>query len=78
MLCTYALGNAMLVLTPPLQGSRGLAIVLACLEEVVILVVGVVLVARVSGRVGAATNAYMKVFLPASCRQKLFQMICGM
>jgi hypothetical protein len=61
--------------TPP-QSSRGIA-VLACLEEVVILVVGVVLVARVSGRVGVATNAHMNVLLPASCRQKRFQIYCG-
>jgi hypothetical protein len=67
----------MLVLTPPSR-SRGRAIVLACLEEVVILVVGIVLVARVSGRVGVATCAHKNVLLPASCRQKRFQMYCGM
>jgi hypothetical protein len=39
--------------------SRGLAVVLACVEEVAILVVSVVLVARVSGRVGVATNIHL-------------------
>jgi hypothetical protein len=56
----------MLVLTP-LQGSRGLAVVLACVEEDAILVVGVVLIARVSCRVGVATSAHMNTLL-ASCR----------
>jgi hypothetical protein len=52
--------------TPP-QGSRGLDVVLACVEEGVILVEGVVLVACVSVRVGVATCAQMNVPLPASC-----------
>jgi hypothetical protein len=52
----------------PPQGSRGLAVVLACLEEDAILVVGVVLVPRVSCRVGIATSAHMNVSLLASCR----------
>jgi hypothetical protein len=59
----------MLVLTPPPQGSRGLDVVLACVEEGAILVEGrVVLVACVLGRVGVATCAFMNVPLPASCR----------
>jgi hypothetical protein len=58
----------MLVLTPPFQNSRGLDVGLACVEEGVILVEGVVLVACVSDRVGVATCAHMNVPLPASCR----------
>jgi hypothetical protein len=57
----------MLVLTPP-QGSRGLAVVLACVEEGAILVEGVVLVECVSSRVGVETCAHRNVPLPASCR----------
>jgi hypothetical protein len=53
--------------TPP-QGSRGLDVVLACVEEGAILVEGVMLVACVSSRVGVATCAHMNVPLPASCR----------
>jgi hypothetical protein len=51
--------------TPP-QGSRGLDVVLACVEDGAILVEGVVLVARVSCRVGVATCAHLNVLLPAS------------
>jgi hypothetical protein len=54
----------MLVLTPPPQGSRGLDVVLACVEEGAILVEGVVLVARVSSRVGVATCAHKNGELP--------------
>jgi hypothetical protein len=50
------------------QGSRGLAFVLACVEEDAILAVGVVLVARVSCRVGVATSAHINVPLPTNCR----------
>jgi hypothetical protein len=57
----------MLVLTPP-QGSPGIDVVLACVEEGAIVVEGVVLVACVLGRVGVATCAYKNVPLPASCR----------
>jgi hypothetical protein len=57
----------MLVLTPP-QGSRGLDVVLACVQEGAILVEGVVLVACVSGRTGVATCAHMNMPLPASYR----------
>jgi hypothetical protein len=53
--------------TPP-QGSRGLDVVLACIEEGAILVEDVVLVACVSCRVGVATCAHMNVPLPASYR----------
>jgi hypothetical protein len=53
--------------TPP-QGSRGLDVVLACVEEGAILVKGVVLLARVSGRVGVATCAHRNVPPPASYR----------
>jgi hypothetical protein len=53
--------------TPP-QGNRGLDVVLACVKEGAILVEGVVLVARVSCRVGVATCAHMNVPLPASYR----------
>jgi hypothetical protein len=56
----------MLVLKPP-PSSRGIAVVLACVEGDNILVL-VVLVARVLGRVGVATNAHMNVPLPASCQ----------
>jgi hypothetical protein len=52
----------MLVLKPPPQGSRGLDVVLACVEE------GAMLVEGVSGRVGLATCAHRNVPLPASCR----------
>jgi hypothetical protein len=65
------------VLTCP-QGSRGLAVVQVCLEEVVFLVVCVVMVARISSRVGVATYARINVELPASCRQKRFEMYYGM
>jgi hypothetical protein len=70
MPCAYALGNGMLVRTPPpsKQGSRGLAVVLACVEEDAILVVGVVLGARVSCRVGVATYAHINLMLPTSSR----------
>jgi hypothetical protein len=51
-----------------LEGSRGLHVVLACVEEGAILVEGVVLVACASYRVGVATCAHMNVPLPASCR----------
>jgi hypothetical protein len=53
--------------TPP-QGSRGLAVVLAFVEDDAILVQGVMMVARVSCRVGVATSAHKDVPLPASCR----------
>jgi hypothetical protein len=53
--------------TPP-QGSRGLDVLIACVEEGAILVEGVVLVAFVSSRVGVATCAHKNVPLPASCR----------
>jgi hypothetical protein len=53
--------------TPP-QGGRGLDVVLACVEEVAILVEGVVLVTCVSGWVGVVTCAHKNVSLPASCR----------
>jgi hypothetical protein len=53
--------------SPP-KGSRGLDVVLACVEEGAILFQGVVLVACVSSRVGVATCAHMNVPLPASCR----------
>jgi hypothetical protein len=53
--------------TPP-QGSRGLDVVLACVEEDAILIEGAVLVACVSSRVGVATCSHMNVPLPASCR----------
>jgi hypothetical protein len=53
--------------TPPL-GSRGLDVVLACVEEGAILVEGEVLVAYVSGWVGVATCAHTNVPLPASYR----------
>jgi hypothetical protein len=57
--------------TPP-QGSRGLAVVLACLEEVVILGVRDVLVARVSCQIGVATSAHgNRIYLSASCRQQV-------
>jgi hypothetical protein len=52
----------------PHHGSRGLAVALACLKEVVILVIGTVLIAHVSGSVGVATGAHMNVLLPASCQ----------
>jgi hypothetical protein len=58
----------MLVLTPPPQGSRGLDVVLACVEEGAILVEGVVLVACVSSRVGVVTCAHTNVPLLAICR----------
>jgi hypothetical protein len=58
----------MLVLTTPPQGSRGLDVVLACVEEGAILVEGVMRVACVSSRVGVATCAHRNVLLPASCR----------
>jgi hypothetical protein len=58
----------MLVLTP--QGSRGLDVVLACVEEGAILVDDVVLVACVSSRVRVATCAHMNVPLLASCKYK--------
>jgi hypothetical protein len=45
------------------------AAVLACVEEGTISLVGVVLVAHVSCRVGVATCAHMNVLVPASCRQ---------
>jgi hypothetical protein len=61
------MGNGTLVLTPP-QGSRGLAVVLACVEEGAILVVVAVLIARISCRVGVAADTQMNVPLPASCR----------
>jgi hypothetical protein len=53
-----------------LQGSRGLDVVLACVEEGAILVEGVaiVLVACVSCRVGVAKCARRNVPLPANCR----------
>jgi hypothetical protein len=66
----------MLVLTPPPQGSQGLAVVLSCLEEIVILVVGVVPVASVLSGVGVATCAHIKLMLPASCGHKQFEMYC--
>jgi hypothetical protein len=50
------------------QGSRGLDVVLACVEEGAILVEGVVLVACLSSRVGVATCSHMNVPLTASCR----------
>jgi hypothetical protein len=55
---------------PPPQGSRSLAVVLACVKEDAILVVGVVLVARVSCWVGIATCAHTNVMLPESNRQE--------
>jgi hypothetical protein len=53
--------------TPP-QGSRGLAVVLACVEKDAIFVFGVVVVARVSCPVGVATSAQRNVPLLAGCR----------
>jgi hypothetical protein len=58
----------MLVLAPPLQGSRGLDVALAYVEEGAILVEGVVLVACIASRVGVATCAHRNVPLPASYR----------
>jgi hypothetical protein len=54
--------------TPP-QGSRSLAVVLACVEEDAMLAVGVVLVARVLDRLGLATCAHRNVMLLANCRK---------
>jgi hypothetical protein len=56
------------VLTPPPQGSHGLDVGLACVEESAILVEGVGLVACVSGRVSVATCAHKNVPLPTSCQ----------
>jgi hypothetical protein len=53
--------------TPP-QGSRGLAVVLAYVDECASLVEVVVLVACVSCQLGLATCAHMHVPLPTSCR----------
>jgi hypothetical protein len=58
----------MLVLTHPPQGSRGLGVILPCVEEDAIVVEGVVLVAFVSCRVGVATCAHKNAPVPASCR----------
>jgi hypothetical protein len=52
--------------TPP-QCSRGLDVVLACVEKGAILVEYVVLVACVSSRVCVATCTHENVLLPASC-----------
>jgi hypothetical protein len=53
--------------TPP-QGSRSLAVVLACVDEHAILTVVLVLVSRVSCRVGVETSSHISVLLPASGR----------
>jgi hypothetical protein len=53
--------------TPP-PGSRGLDVVLACVEEGAILIEGVVLASGVSSRVGVATCAHKNVPLSGSCR----------